>query len=82
MFKKLCATTILLVIASPAYAGHCPKDVKAINAALEKGTNLNAEQLLEVEKLRDEGERLHKSGKHGQSLDVLHQALEMVGMKH
>ena len=82
MFKKLCAVTMLLVIASPAFAGHCPRDVKAVDAALEKGTNLDAEQLAKVKKLRDEGEQLHKDGKHGQSLDVLHQGLDMVGIKH
>ncbi len=82
MFKKLFATAMLLAIASPAFAGHCPKDVKAIDAALDQGTSLNAEQLAEVKKLRDEGEQLHKDGKHGQSLDVLHQALDMVGIKH
>lgn len=82
MFKKLCAATILLVMVSPAFAGHCPRDVKAIDTALKMGANLDAEQLAEVKKLRDEGEQLHKDGKHGQSLDVLHQALEMLGIRH
>ncbi len=82
MFKKLCAATMLLVIASPAFAGHCPRDVKAIDAALKMGANLDAEQLAEVKKLRDEGEQLHKDGKHSQSLDVLHEALELIGVKH
>jgi hypothetical protein len=82
MFKKLCAAAMLLVVASPAFADHCPRDVKAIDAVLQMGTNLDAEQLAEVKKLRDEGEQLHKDGKHGQSLDVLHQALDMLGMKH
>lgn len=82
MLKKLLATMTLMLFAVPAFASHCPKDVKAIDAALEKGTSLNAEQLAKVKKMRDEGEELHNTGKHKESVEVLHEAMDMMGMKH
>lgn len=82
MFKKLFAVLTLLAFSVPAVASHCPKDVKAIDAALEKGTSLTAEQVAEVKKLRDEGQELHNTGKHKESVEALHKAMDQLGMKH
>lgn len=82
MLKKLFAAITLLVFAAPAFASHCPKDVKLIDAALEQGTSLKAEELAEVKKLRDEGQALHKTGKHKESVEALHKAMDKLGMKH
>ncbi|MDX1376652.1 MAG: hypothetical protein R3357_13880, partial [Burkholderiales bacterium] len=60
-----------------ALAAHCPKDMKAIDAALPKA-NLSAEQMAEVKRLRAEGEALHKAGKHKESTDALAEAMRIL----
>jgi outer membrane lipoprotein-sorting protein len=83
MIKRLITgAAVLLFVSGPAFAGHCPKDVKAIDTALAKGTKLSSSQISEVKKLRDTGAQQHKSGKHGDSLSTLHKALDMLGIKH
>ena len=69
-----------LVLASgSALAFHCPKDMKAIDAALPNAT-LSSEQMAEVKKLRAEGERLHKAKKHQESVDTLAKAKKILGI--
>lgn len=80
--RQLFASVILALFAVPALASHCPTDVKAIDAALEAGTTLGDEQLSEVKALRDQGDELHKAGKHGESVEALHKAMEMLGIEH
>ncbi len=80
--RTIAGAAVLLFIGAPAFAGHCPVDVKAIDAALAKGTKLSSSQISEVKKLRDTGAQQHKSGKHGASLGTLHKAMEMLGIKH
>ena len=69
------------LLAVPVYAFQCPGDVAKIDAALKAGTNLSMEQLAEVKKLRDEGEGLHKSGKHGDSVATLGKAKKLLNIK-
>ena len=80
--KTLLATLALagMLMATSAYAGRCPGDVAKIDAALQAGTNLSSAQLAEVQTLRDQGEQLHQSGNHGESVNVLGQAMEMLGI--
>ncbi len=66
-------------LSAPALAGHCPKDVKKIDAALAKMSNMKMPM---IEKASANGLALHKAGKHGESIKVLHQAMEMLGIKH
>lgn len=68
------------MLVMPAYAFRCPVDINQINAALQAGTSLSADQLAEVKKLRDEGERLHKAGKHAESVATLAKAKELLGI--
>ena len=83
MIKRTLATAVVLAFVSgPALAGHCPKDVKRIDAALGMKSSLSSAQMSEVKKLRDEGSALHKSGKHGASLEALHKAMGTLGIKH
>ena len=70
------------LIAMPALAGHCPVDVKAIDAALAAGPDLDADELSEVMEQRNEGEQLHNDGKHGESLEVLHEAMDTLELEH
>ena len=76
MRRLIIAAFIAFGFASPALAGHCPKDVKLIDEALTKQNNAEAQSL------RDKGDSLHKSGKHKESLAALHEAMKTLGIKH
>ena len=80
--KALLATLALAaaLLTVPAYAFHCPADMAKIDAALQAGINLSAAQLAEVQRLRAEGDRLHKAGKHGESVKVLAEVMAMLGI--
>ena len=66
-------------ISSPALAGHCPKDVKKINAAMSK---MDDKKMSMAKDAAAKGLALHKAGKHGDSIKVLHAAMEDLGIKH
>jgi hypothetical protein len=70
----------LVFASSAAFAFHCPKDMKAIDAALAKDPKISAAQMSEVKKYRAEGERLHKAGKHQDSVDTLAKAKKILGI--
>ncbi|HYC44091.1 MAG TPA: hypothetical protein VED01_01285 [Burkholderiales bacterium] len=77
-------TTMLLAAAlaigsTSAFAHRCPKEMKAIDAALTKA-KLSDSQMSEVKKLRAEGESLHKAGKHSESTDALDKAKKILGI--
>jgi len=78
--KRLVVTIALSAFASLAWANNCPNEVKAIDAALPKA-KLDAKQAAEVKKLRDQGEQLHKSGKHSESMAALGKAKGILGIK-
>ncbi len=61
-----------------AYAFHCPKDMKQIDAALAKNPQLSEADLAQVKKYRAEGEALHKAGKHQESVDTLGKAMKLL----
>ena len=75
--RSLLAAAVVLAFSAPALAGHCPADVKAIDAALGK-VSLPAAKMTEVKKLRDQGEAQHKAGKHKEAVDTLSKAMRMV----
>jgi len=78
--KKLILGVALAVATSTAFARHCPKDMKAIDAALAKNPSLTAQQMSDVKKYRAEGEALHKAGKHPQSEATLAKAMKILGI--
>ena len=69
----------LALASSVAFAGTCPKHMKAIDAALPKA-KLSDAQMAEVKKLRADGETLHKAGKHAESLETLGKAEKILGI--
>ena len=73
-------TGLVAVLATPVYASQCPVDVNQIDAALQAETSLGADQLAEVKKLRDEGEQLHKAGKHADAVATLAKAKELLNI--
>jgi hypothetical protein len=78
--KRIALTVAALAFASMAWAHNCPNEMKAIDAALPKA-KLDAKQTAEVKKLRDEGEQLHKAGKHTESMAALGKAKGILGIK-
>lgn len=70
------AAILVFGFATPALAGHCPKDIRKVSAALENQDNARARNLL------DKGSGLHKEGKHKASLDALHRAMKILGVDH
>ncbi len=82
MKRSLALAAGLVFASGAALAGHCPTDVKAIDAALAKNPKLSADQMKEVKKLRDEGDAHHKAGKHQDSTDSLHKAMKVLGIEH
>jgi len=82
MIKRLFAAALLAtMVASPAFAFHCPADMAKIDAALANNPPLSAEQLSEVTKLRTEGEALHNAGNHAESVKVLGEAMAILDIK-
>ena len=77
--KTLLAAASLMV-ASSAFAFHCPADMKKIDDALAKNPKLSAAQMTEVKKLRADGETSHKAGNHQESVDTLAKAMKILGI--
>ena len=76
--KKLALFAGLLFAASAAFAMHCPKDMKAIDEALAKNPTLTAKEAADVKQYRADGEKLHKEGKHQESVDTLAKAAKIL----
>ncbi len=70
----LAAAVLVAFTAAPALAFYCPKNVGAIDAALAKGSWSDADKAA-VKALRDEGDALHKAGKHKEAVVKLAEAM-------
>lgn len=81
MTRFLLGAALAVALVTPAFAMHCPADMKAIDEALAKNPQLSAAQLSEIKKLRAEGETHHKAGKHQESMSALGKAKQMMGIK-
>ena len=73
------AVAFAIAVTAPALANQCPSDIKKIDAAMASAS-LSQEQMGEVKRLRDEGQRLHEQGNHQQSMDTLAKAKQMLGV--
>ncbi len=82
IMRTIATAAVLVLLSAPAFAGHCPKDVKKIDAALAKNPALSGQQMTEVKKLRDAGANSHKAGKHAAALGDLHKAMGTLGISH
>ena len=67
----------LALASTVAVAHNCPNEMKAIDEALPKAKLTDA-QAAQVKKLRAEGEKLHKDGKHAESMKALGEAKGML----
>ncbi len=80
MIKRTLATAVVLAFVSgPALAAHCPKDVKKIQAAM---STLDKGKMMMAKEMSDKGMALHKAGKHGEAIKVLHKEMEALGIQH
>lgn len=84
MFKKVLLSTAVAVVAggfvsAPAWAAHCPKDVKKLDAAM---TKMDDKKMSKAKAAAAKGLALHKAGKHGEAIKVLHDAMDSLGVKH
>ena len=78
MIKRIVlASALAIAFTTPALAGHCPADVKAIDNALAKMSVPKA-QMSEVKALRDQGAAEHKAGNHKNSVNTLAKAMRMI----
>ena len=73
-------TVVALTFSTGAFAAQCPLDMRKIDAALEQEASLSASDRARVEQLRAEGEALHNSGKHGESVQKLGEAKQILGI--
>jgi hypothetical protein len=78
--KRIILTLALALASGSVLAHSCPKEMRAIDDALPKA-KLSAAQTDEVKKLRAEGEKLHKEGKHDASMAALGKAKGILGIK-
>ena len=78
--RKIFILLSTLLISTSALAFHCPADMKKIDAALAANPQLSSEQMTEVKSLRAQGEELHKAGKHGESVETLAKAMQILGI--
>ncbi|HWI37307.1 MAG TPA: hypothetical protein VNU64_12705 [Burkholderiales bacterium] len=78
--KPTALALVLALVAGPAFAHSCPKEMRAIDAALPNAKLTDA-QMSEVKKLRADGETFHKQGKHDESMAALGKAKGILGIK-
>ena len=75
--RSLFVAAILMALSAPASAYYCPKQAKAIDAALAKG-NLSAAQAADAKKLRDQGVAQHSGGDHTAAVKALAEATRII----
>ena len=68
-----------LLLATPAYAFHCPKDASAIDHALSV-LNVSEDVKSKVQALRDQGMEQHGAGNHADAVNSLSEAMRTLLM--
>jgi len=77
--KKLVVGSMMMFFAAMASAHGCPGEMRAIDAKVPTA-NLPAADMSKVKALREEGEKLHKEGKHTESMKALAEAKKLLGV--
>jgi hypothetical protein len=79
--RSLIAAAVALAVSamawSPAQAYYCPKNGKAIDAALAKG-GVNSATTAKVKALRDKGMAQHSGGDHTAAVKSLAEAMRLL----
>ncbi len=79
MSKKLLLLPLLFMSAA-AFAHGCPNEMKAIDAKLATSPMLAEADMSKVKTLRADGEKMHKEGKHAESMKALGDAKKLLGL--
>jgi hypothetical protein len=77
--KQLVLGSMMMFFAAMASAHGCPGEMRAIDAKVPTA-NLSAADMSKVKALREEGEKLHKEGKHTESMKALAEAKKLLGV--
>mgnify|MGYP006179879583 CR=1 FL=1 len=77
--KQLVLGSLILFSATIAAAHGCPGEMRAIDAKVPSA-NLPVAEMSKVKALREEGEKLHKEGKHAESMKALAEAKKLLGV--
>jgi hypothetical protein len=77
--KQLLIGSLAMFFATIASAHGCPGEMRAIDAKVPT-TVLPAAEMSKVKALREEGEKLHKEGKHSDSMKALAEAKKLLGI--
>ena len=78
--KKSLVLLSVLFAAAGAFAHNCPNEMKAIDLKLTGNPELATADMSKVMSLRVDGEKLHKEGKHTESMKALGEAKKLLGM--
>ena len=76
--RRLVALLCASLFSTALWAMHCPQDMARIDELLKTNPPSSAEVTAKVQRLRAEGEALHKSGDHAESMRALKQALDLL----
>ena len=75
--SALFAVAFVAVLAPPALAYQCDALIRLIDQKMPE-QKLSKEQMVELRRLRDEGQRLHEQGRHEASMEALTKAEQML----
>ncbi|SDW31235.1 hypothetical protein [Marinobacter mobilis] len=75
--RSLTVMVFSLLFTGSVLASQCPRLVHQIDQQLASSSYDSATQA-QVMALRDQGQALHQQGKHGESVEVLKQAVELL----
>ena len=78
--KKIIAAIVLVLFTTPAFSYSCPMLWGEVDDLLKtaKDSGKTADQIKEVQKLRDEGKKAHDEGNHEMSEIILNKALAIL----
>jgi hypothetical protein len=77
--KQLLIGSLVMFFVTTASAHGCPGEMRTIDAKLPTAA-LPAAEMAKVKALRAEGEKLHKEGKHTESMKALADAKKLLGV--
>lgn len=78
--KRIVLAAVVAAFASPAFAGNCPNEIKAVDAALQSAS-VDAAKKSQAKALRDQADAAHKAGNHAASMKAAGEAKQLLGLK-
>jgi hypothetical protein len=75
--KQLVLGSLMMFFAALASAHGCPGEMRAIDAKIPTA-NVPAADMSKAKALRENGEKLHKEGKHAESMKALAEAKKLL----